>query len=97
MPHTDQADLFVGEAQAELFTADPVADRADPDKVRARLHRVLAEGRAARTLPWDAGRVALDRTVVPQMTLWLPAEEAAQLGFAFHREAARRAGKSEQP
>jgi hypothetical protein len=89
MPRTDQPDLFAAEAQPELFASAPVAYRADPDKVRARLHKILAEARAAQTLPWDAAHVSLYRTVFPQMTLWLPEEEAAQLRFAFDSEMAR--------
>lgn len=62
---------------------------ADPDKVRARLRRILAEAQAASTLPWDASQAGLYRTIVPQMTLWLPDGEAAQWRFAFETEMAR--------
>jgi hypothetical protein len=40
-------------------------------------------------LPWDATRTSLYRTIFPQMTLWLPEEEAAQLRFEFDAEIAR--------
>jgi hypothetical protein len=45
MARDDQPDLFGTETQDDLFDEDaaPVAYRADPDKVRARLHRILAE------------------------------------------------------
>ena len=46
------------------------------DSVRARLHKILAEARAAQKLPWDPARVSLYRTIFPQMTNWLP--EASQ-------------------
>ncbi len=40
--------------KADLFGADPVpAYRPDPDKVRSRLHKILAEARAAQKLPWE--------------------------------------------
>ena len=63
--------------------------RADPEQVRAELHRILAEARAAQTLPWGPGRVSLYRTIFPQMTNWLPEDEGAQLRFEFDTELAR--------
>jgi len=62
---------------------------ADPDQVRAELHRILAEARAAQAMPWDDKRAALYRTIFPQMTNWLPEEEGAQLRFAFMTELER--------
>jgi hypothetical protein len=90
MARDDQPDLFGTETQDDLFDADatPVAYRADPDKVRARLHRILAEARAQR-LPWEPTRVSLYRTIFPQMTNWLPEDEGAQLRFEFESELAR--------
>ena len=69
--------------------ADPLETLPDPDKVRARLHRILAEARAAQTLPWEPGRASLYRTIFPQMSLWLPEDEAAQLRFEFETEMTR--------
>lgn len=86
-----QRDLFEDDEQTDLFGEDrpsPVY-RADPDEVRAELHQILAEARAAKTMPWDASRVSLYRTIFPQMTNWLPEEEAAQLRFAFMEELKR--------
>lgn len=62
---------------------------ADPEEVREELNGILAEMRAAEAMPWDEKRVALYRTVFPQMTNWLPAEEGAQLRFAFEAELER--------
>ncbi len=62
---------------------------ADPDKVREELNRILAEARAAQTIPWDAKRAVLYRTIFPQMTNWLPEDEGAQLRFEFETELAR--------
>ena len=91
MARNDQPDLFGTETQAELFDEDaaPVLYRADPDKVRAELHKILAEVRAAQTLPWEPTRLSLYRTIFPQMTNWLPDDEAAQLRFEFATELAR--------
>jgi hypothetical protein len=61
----------------------------DPDEVRAELHKILAEVRAAKSMPWDANRAALYRTIFPQMTGCLPEEEGAQLRFQFEVELQR--------
>jgi hypothetical protein len=86
-----EPDLFEGETQPDLFGegAAPLAYRPDPDKVRARLHKILAEARAAQKLPWEPTRVSLYRTIFPQMTNWLPEDEGAQLRFEFATELAR--------
>ena len=90
MPGGDQNDFFDENEQPDLFGDEPApAYRPDPDKVRARLHKILAEARAAQTLPWGPGRVSLYRTIFPQMTNWLPEEEGAQLRFQFEEELAR--------
>jgi hypothetical protein len=85
-----QLDLFENDEQADLFEDAPTpVFRADPDKVRQDLRKILAEVRAAQTMPWDAKGVLLYRTIFPQMTNWLPEEEAAQLRFEFETELAR--------
>ena len=67
----------------------PPAYRPDPDKVRARLHKILAEARAAQKLPWEPTTVSLYRTIFPEMSNWLPEDESAQLRFEFEAELAR--------
>jgi hypothetical protein len=91
MTSSRQPDLFQTHAQSDLFGEDlPTPDyRPDPDSVRAELHQILAEARAAQKLPWEPGTVLLYRTIFPQMTNWLPDEEAAQLRFEFESEIAR--------
>ena len=90
MARDGQGDLFRAEEQFDLFgDAAPPAYRPDPDKVRARLYKILGEARAARRLPWEAGRASLYRTIFPQLTLWLPDDEGAQLRFAFETELVR--------
>jgi hypothetical protein len=90
MADTDEPDDFKGEMQTDLFGADPVpAYRPDPDKVRSRLHKILAEARAAQKLPWEPTTVSLYRTIFPQMTQWLPEDEGAQLRFEFEAELER--------
>jgi hypothetical protein len=87
---TRQMSLF-GEDQPELPGVEQNAAgyRADPDEVRAELLSVLAKARAAQRLPWDARGALYWRTVFPQMTNWLPDEEAAQLRFEFEAEIRR--------
>ena len=85
---TRQLDFF-GEIEPELPGFDAASWRPDADKVRAELLAVLAKARAAQRFPWDARRTLYWRTVFPQMANWLPAEEAAQLRFAFETEIRR--------
>jgi hypothetical protein len=91
MARSTQQDLFGTESQAELFDADaaPPAYRPDPEEVRGRLHKILAEARAANKLPWDEDKVLLYQTIFPHMADWLPQDEAAQLRFEFDTEMAR--------
>ena len=90
MSDGDGPGFFEEETQPDLFGTEPVpAYRPDPDKVRARLHKILAEARAADTIPWGPGRLSLYRTIVPQMASFLPEDEGAQLRFDFASELAR--------
>jgi hypothetical protein len=90
MTRHGQLDLF-GESEPELPGVEGTAAvyRADPDEARAELLRVLAQVRAAQSFPWDARRTLYWRTVFPQMTNWLPEDEAAQLRFEFETEIRR--------
>lgn len=90
MAREGQGDLFQVEAQLDLFgDAAPPSYRPDPERVRARLYKLLGEARAARRLPWEPGRASLYRTIFPQLTLWLPEDEGAQLRFEFETELVR--------
>jgi hypothetical protein len=85
-----QGDLF-DKDRPDLSDEDfetPVYE-ADPDEVRTELHKILAEMRAAKSMPWDDDRAALYRTIFPQMTGALPEEEGAQLRFEFMTELER--------
>lgn len=82
------SDLF--ETQTEMFAEDAApAYRPDPEKVRARLHLILGEARGASTMPWRPAKLSLYRTIFPQMSNWLPDDEAKQLCFEFETEIAR--------
>ena len=90
MSRPNDTDFFDQDMQPDLFGAEPVpAYRPDPDKVRARLHKILAEARAAQAMPWEPTTVSLYRLIFPQMTGFLPEDEGAQLRFAFDTEMER--------
>jgi hypothetical protein len=88
---TRQRDLFHDDEPSDLFGEEsPTPEyRPYPDSVRAELHKILAEARAAQKLPWDPSKATLYRTIFPQMTNWLPEDEGAQLRFEFDTEMAR--------
>ncbi len=88
MPRTDQPDLF--STQPDLFGPPPPPSyRPSLELVRAEVNKVLDIARSAEILPWKPKEVAYWKTVFPQMTNWLPEEEAAQLRFAFMEELRR--------
>ena len=91
MTSANKTDLFNPDEQPDLFgpEAAPPAYRPDPDKVRSRLHKILAEARAAETVPWEPTTVSLYRTIFPQMTFFLPEDEGTQLRFEFETELVR--------
>ena len=74
--------------QMDLFATEPAspAYRPDPEKVRSRLRRILAEARAAATLPWEPTRLSLYRTIFPDMIRYLPEDEAAGWRAEFAAE-----------
>ena len=90
MAHSDQFATIPDPNQLDMFGAPP-AQNYDPDpaSVRAELNDILAQARAAKTLPWTAARAALYRTIFPQMANWLPDKEAKRLRREFERELAR--------
>jgi hypothetical protein len=82
--------------QGDLFREDDESEEGetptwypDPDEIRAELHAILAQMRAAKSMPWDDDRISLYRTIFPQMTNCLPEEEGAQLRFEFETELTR--------
>lgn len=93
---TEPIDLFgspTGPDQFSLFGPGedrlqrPVQDfNPKPEDVRRRLHKVLEKARRARVMPWPEREVRMWQTVFPNMTNWLPQDEADQLRFAFAKE-----------
>lgn len=94
---TDQTDLFGHKpAQGSLFgegenrmQAPRQKTTPDPDVLRARLAALVEKVRKADRMPWTEREVRMWQTVFPNMTKWLPEEEAAQLRFEFARELER--------
>ena len=91
-----QQDLFDADRQGDLFQADlsdearpPLVFTPDPGKVRHELHALLERAKAASTMPWSQQDLRYHQTVFPQMSRWLPDQEAEQLCFAFAREIER--------
>jgi hypothetical protein len=85
-----QASFFAAEDQPDMFGTEPAPVYSpNEDKVRARLHKLLGEVRGAQTLPWDRNTLSLYRTIFPQMALFLPEGEGAQLRMAFDAELSR--------
>lgn len=60
-----QGDLFGADTTDDAEERETPTFHPDPDEVRAELQQILAEMRAAETMPWDARRVALYRTIFP--------------------------------
>lgn len=79
-----QLDMFP--VQHDLFPAEQVVYRADPDKVRLRLVSLLETARSAERMPWTERDARMWRVVFPQMANWLPDDEADQLRFEFAKE-----------
>ncbi len=88
MSRRNQPDLFA--TQNDLLGAPPKQSYAPSlATVRAEANKVLEKARLAKDMPWTAKEVAFWKTVFPQMTNWLPAEEADQLRLAFSEELSR--------
>ena len=59
-------------------------------EIREDLAAILASARSVTAeAPWDRRTFRYNKVIFPQMTRWLPGDEAAQLCFAFAREIER--------
>ena len=93
---SDGTDLFghpTGPAQASLFGSEGDRLQApeqtflpDPAVLRRRLHALLEKAKGAESMPWPERDARMWQTVFPNMTKWLPEDEANQLRFDFARE-----------
>jgi hypothetical protein len=88
LSRSTQPDLFA--TQSDLLGPPPKQSYTPSlATVRAEANKVLEKARIAREMPWTAKELAFWKTVFPQMTNWLPAEEAEQLRAAFMEEICR--------
>jgi hypothetical protein len=88
MSQTSQPDLFA--SQPDLLVPAAKASYAPSlATVRSELGKVLEKARIAKDMPWTTKEVAFWKTVFPQMTNWLPAEEAECMRAAFRAEIER--------
>ena len=91
-----QSDLF-GEAPSQGFMFDePVAEppkpKHTPETIRALLTSLIAELRAAETMPWDARTLRGHKAMAPYMAEWLKDGEGEQLLLEFRDQVTRLEG-----
>lgn len=94
---TDESDLFGQKAsQGSLFGSgegrmQPPRQSAapDPQVIRFRLQALLEKARNAEKMPWSERDARMWQAVFPQMSKWLPGDEAEQLCFEFANEMRR--------
>lgn len=82
------------QVQPDLFAAAPKPIEAGPNmaRIRARLDKMMSAVREAGPGELDAATLALYRTVLPQMSNWLPDQEATRVRADFAAEIARLGG-----
>lgn len=92
--------MAIRDSRQNLLIPEPAPAREPGDtdrapRVRAKLAAILAEIEGAASMPWDESDRAFYRLVVPQMTNWLPPEEAAEVKQRFVAALARLDGKTD--
>lgn len=78
-----------GAQQTEMFDAAPVVTRREPhtpDSIRALMLGLLAEARAAQTVPWTPRMLQSHRAMFPYMAEWLKGGEGDRLLLEFRAE-----------
>jgi hypothetical protein len=84
-----ESGFFSHGGQGDLFGPPPRQSYAPkPEKVREKLLLMLEQMRSEEC-PWSEKELGLNKVIFPQMTNWLPAEEAARLRFEFAAELER--------
>jgi hypothetical protein len=84
-----QVDLFKDHQQPELFLPQRPVSKVTPQSVRLKLVGALEQLRASDEMPWDTTNLRYWQTVFPQMSRWLPDDDAAQLCLEFSEEMKR--------
>lgn len=57
-----------------------------PETIRARMHEILGEARAAKTMPWTPRVIRSHTAMFPYMAEWLKGGEGEQLLLDFKAE-----------
>ena len=83
--------MLESRGQGDLFGESPTPSyRPDPEQVRRRINSILAELRGEDSVrDWPYGQASFFRMVMPNLTCWLPKDEAAQFTSQFDAEMAR--------
>lgn len=87
MARSNQA---LADDQPDMFgTAPAPAWQPNPEKVRARLQKLLDEARSDAAAAWEPSTLSLYRTIFPQMAHLLPGDEGHKLLKDFEAAIAR--------
>jgi hypothetical protein len=85
-----QRDLFLSDPEPSFCEEQASLDgKADPERIRLHLLALLKEARDATTMPWPPRKARMWQITFPQLTNWLPPDEAHQLRFEFAQEMQR--------
>ncbi|HEY3638685.1 MAG TPA: hypothetical protein VGK90_11090 [Rhizomicrobium sp.] len=85
-----QRDLFLPDPEPGLFEEPGrLEEKPDPARIRLQLVAVLEKARQAATMPWPERDARMWQITFPQLTNWLPPDEAHQLRFEFAQEMER--------
>lgn len=83
-------DLFGHVPQKDELFREPVTYTAPrehtPETIRALMHELLAEARAAKVLPWDPDKLRYNTGAFPYMAEWLKGGEGDRLMAEFKAE-----------
>jgi hypothetical protein len=85
MTDRDQLDFFVTVAEDRAAATA----RPDPEQIRQHLAALLETARAAQTMPWSERDARMWEVTFPQLTNWLPPDEAHRLRREFAEELQR--------
>ena len=76
-------DLFGHVPQKDELFSEPIEYTTPvehtPETIRALMHEILAEARAAKVLPWDARDLRYNTAMFPYMAEWLKGGEGDRL------------------
>lgn len=93
-------DLFGHVPQKDELFAEPVAYTPPiehtPETIRARMHELLAEARAAKVIPWTPRDLRSHTALYPYMAEWLKDGEGNRLMAEFKAEMDRLGAPADQ-